>query len=90
MTGPFSTRSPITVGTHVEFDSDHGPQAGTVIDFMPAGPNGQRLAAIAIDHDLEGIVWTMPVTSLQKTQPTPRRAFQLPAMTANNARTTCF
>ena len=57
--------STIIVGTHVAFDSDHGPQTGRVTAFIKCIENGQPNAMIEIDHELDGIIWTMPVAALK-------------------------
>lgn len=54
----------ITIGTPVEFDSEHGPQTGKVTNFLPCLSNGRRHATIEIDHQLDGIVFNMPVDEL--------------------------
>ena len=63
--------STIIIGTRVKFDSDHGPQAGTVTGFLKCIANGPRHATIEIDHELAGIVWTMPVSELQAVRRPP-------------------
>ncbi len=54
----------ISIGTAVEFDSEHGPQTGKVTNFLPCLSNGRRHATIEIDHHLDGIVFNMPVDEL--------------------------
>ena len=54
----------ITVGMRVAFDSEHGPQIGWVTGLMPCISNGQQHAAIEIEHELDGIVFMMPVAAL--------------------------
>lgn len=55
----------IIKGARVEFDSEHGPQKGTVIDVKRDISNGQPFAAVEVDHALPGCVWQVPLNDLQ-------------------------
>lgn len=55
----------ITKGTRVGFDSEHGPQKGTVIGILQDIGNGQRVAAVEVDWQMSGFVWQVPVNDLQ-------------------------
>ncbi len=55
----------ITVGAHVEFDTEHGPQAGVVEQFKSDVGNGQRIAVVRVAGTLGGAPWHMPVEQLQ-------------------------
>lgn len=55
----------IISGARVAFDSEHGPQQGTVLGVLRDISNGQRFAAVEIVHELPGIVWQVPVEQLQ-------------------------
>lgn len=56
----------ITIGTRVEFDSDHGPQTGVVAEIKPDLGNGQRIAVVRVANTLDGAPWHMPVDQLQR------------------------
>ena len=56
----------IAPGTPVEFDSEHGPQTGIVIGLIQCVTNGRKHAAVEINHDLDGILWNVPVDTLKK------------------------
>ncbi|MFZ6871133.1 hypothetical protein ACO0LF_03600 [Undibacterium sp. Di27W] len=60
----------IKVGSYVEFDSDYGPQKGVVTGLLPCLENGRQFAAIEIDHELDGIVFKMPIDTLKTAQET--------------------
>ncbi len=55
----------ITVGAHVEFDTEHGPQAGIVEDLRCDLGNGQRIAVIYVAGTLNRAPWMIPVEQLQ-------------------------
>lgn len=57
-------KTEITAGSRVKFDSDHGPQKGTVIDVKRDIANGEGFAVIEVDHALAGCVWQVPLTKL--------------------------
>jgi RNase H-fold protein (predicted Holliday junction resolvase) len=55
----------IVIGTPVSFDSDHGPQRGTVHSFKSDLSNGRRVAMVKVQGTLNGEPWAMPVEQLQ-------------------------
>jgi hypothetical protein len=55
----------IRPGMRVEFDSEHGPQKGTVVGELKDINNGEKYAVVAIDHALSGCVWQVPASNLQ-------------------------
>ncbi len=55
----------ITVGAHVEFDTEDGPQAGIVEDVRHDLGNGQRIAVIYVAGTLNRTSWMIPVEQLQ-------------------------
>jgi hypothetical protein len=55
----------IIAGTRVEFDSEHGPQKGTVIGVQKDISNGQAYAVVEVDHVLNGCTWQVPLNNLQ-------------------------
>jgi hypothetical protein len=55
----------ITVGAHVEFDTEHGPQAGIVEDVRRDLGNGQRIAMVYVVGTLNRASWLIPVEQLQ-------------------------
>lgn len=50
----------ITIGTPVEFDSEHGPQRGTVADIKA------NIATVKVVGTLSNMPWTVPVNELQR------------------------
>ena len=56
----------ITVGTHVEFDTEHGPQAGIIEDIRHDLGNGQRIAVICVPGTLNRTSWMIPIEQLQR------------------------
>lgn len=56
---------PITPGAHVTFDSEHGPQRGTVAEIRADLGNGQRIALISVPGTLDGAPWCLPVEQLR-------------------------
>ncbi len=59
-------KKPIEIGTPVEFDSDHGPQAGVVEELKADLGNGQRIAMVRVAGTLNGAPWSMPLDQLQR------------------------
>lgn len=57
-------RCAITVGMPVQFDSEHGPQRGTVDEIKADVGNGQRIALVRVPGTLDGAPWHMPVDQL--------------------------
>lgn len=58
-------KTQITAGTRVEFDSDYGPQKGTVIGVQRDVANGEPYAVVEVDHALSGCTWQKPLKDLQ-------------------------
>ncbi|WP_317205458.1 hypothetical protein [Janthinobacterium sp.] len=58
-------KNPIAIGMPVEFDSDHGPQAGVVEELKADLGNGRRIAMIRVSGTLNGAPWSMPLDQLQ-------------------------
>lgn len=56
----------ITVGTPVTFDSEDGPQRGTVRGFKPDVTNGQRFALVKVPGTLGGEPWQLPINQLER------------------------
>jgi hypothetical protein len=54
----------ITKGASVYFDIGRGTQSGTVIDLLPCITNGRQHAIVELDHQLPGILQTVPVDQL--------------------------
>lgn len=59
-------KKPITIGTPVAFDSEHGPQTGTVADIKSDIGNGQSIAIIQVAGCLDNTPWQMPLNQLQR------------------------
>jgi hypothetical protein len=57
--------NPITVGTPVKFDSEHGTQLGKVSAMKTDLSNGCSVAAVEVPGTLDGQPWHVPVTQLQ-------------------------
>ncbi len=55
----------IDPGARVEFDSEFGPQTGTVLTITRDVGNGQPFAVIEIDHGMAGMPWKVPLQQLQ-------------------------
>jgi hypothetical protein len=56
----------ITVGMAVEFDTDEGPQRGTVCGFKPDVTNGRKFALVKVPGAMGGEPWAMPVSQLAR------------------------
>ncbi len=56
----------ITVGSNVQFDSDHGIQLGKIAEIKADVSNGRRVAAIEVAGALDGQPWHVPVDELQR------------------------
>lgn len=58
----------ITVGMPVDFESEHGPQRGTVAGIKQDVTNGQTYALIDVNGTMNGAPWQMPIDALAKAQ----------------------
>lgn len=61
-------KKPITIGTPVDFDSELGPQTGTVADIKSDIGNSQSIAIIQVAGCLDNTTWQMPLNQLQRAQ----------------------
>jgi hypothetical protein len=52
-------------GSTVKFDSEAGPQQGTVAEILTDIGNGARVAFVRVDGTLDGAPWRVPVNELQ-------------------------
>lgn len=59
------SREVIAIGAAVEFDTEHGPQAGIVEDVRHDLGNGQRIAMVYVVGTLNRASWLIPVEQLQ-------------------------
>lgn len=55
----------IDIGAPVKFDSEHGPQCGTVSAIKADLGNGRRVAAVQVPGTLDGQPWHVPLDQLQ-------------------------
>lgn len=53
-------------GTHVKFDSEHGPQEGKVAQIKADVTNGRRVAAVHVAGTMDGQPWHVPVDQLRR------------------------
>ncbi|WP_314435494.1 hypothetical protein [Massilia timonae] len=58
-------RNTIGPGTPVKFDSEAGPQQGTVQQIMQDIGNGAKVAFVRVTGTLDGAPWRVPVNELQ-------------------------
>lgn len=58
-------RNPIGPGSPVKFDSEAGPQQGTVAEILTDIGNGARIAFVRVAGTLDGAPWRVPVNELQ-------------------------
>lgn len=58
-------RNPIGPGSPVKFDSEAGPQQGTVAEIMTDIGNGAKVAVVRVTGTLDGAPWRVPVNELQ-------------------------
>jgi len=58
-------RNPIGPGSSVKFDSEAGPQQGTVTEVKTDIGNGARVAYVRVPGTLDGAPWRVPVNELQ-------------------------
>ena len=54
----------ITPGTAVKFDSDTGPQTGTVQEIKTDLNNGAKVAFVRVPGTLDNAPWQVPVNDL--------------------------
>ena len=52
-------------GSPVTFDSEHGPQRGTVDAIRCDISNGAKLATVIVAGTLSGAPWTVPINDLR-------------------------
>jgi len=57
-------RNTICPGTTVAFDSDAGPQTGTVHEIEAGISNGSKIAVIRVAGTLDGAPWRVLVSEL--------------------------
>lgn len=58
-------RNTIGPGSPVKFDSEAGPQQGTVAEIMTDIGNGAKVAFVRVTGTLDGAPWRVPVNELQ-------------------------
>ena len=58
-------QKPIGPGTAVKFDSDDGPQTGTVHEIKTDSGNGAKVALVRVAGTLAGTPWRIPVNELK-------------------------
>jgi hypothetical protein len=58
-------RKTIGPGSLVTFDSEAGPQQGTVAELMTDISNGSKVAIVRVIGTLDGAPWRVPVNELQ-------------------------
>lgn len=58
-------RKIIGPGSAVKFDSEAGPQQGTVAEIKTDIGNGSRVAYVRVQGTLDGAPWRVPVNELQ-------------------------
>lgn len=58
-------RNTIGPGSPVKFDSEAGPQLGTVAEIMTDIGNGAKVAVVRVTGTLDGAPWRVPVNELQ-------------------------
>lgn len=58
-------RNTIGPGSPVKFDSEAGPQQGTVQQIMTDIGNGAKIAFVRVTGTLDGAPWRVPVNELQ-------------------------
>ena len=58
-------RENIGPGSPVTFDSEAGPQSGTVIELKTDIGNSARIAFVRVKGTLDGAPWRIPVNELQ-------------------------
>jgi len=58
-------RKIIGPGSPVKFDSEAGPQQGTVAEILTDIGNGAKVAFVRVAGTLDGAPWRVPVNELQ-------------------------
>lgn len=58
-------RKNIGPGSPVTFDSEEGPQSGTVIELKTDIGNSARIAFVRVNGTLDSAPWRIPVNELQ-------------------------
>jgi len=58
-------RKIIGLGSPVKFDSEAGPQQGTVAEILTDIGNGAKVAFVRVAGTLDGAPWRVPVNELQ-------------------------
>lgn len=58
-------RKTIAPGSPVKFDSESGPQQGTVAEIKTDIGNGGKVAVVRVAGTLDGAPWRVPVNELQ-------------------------
>jgi len=58
-------RKNIGPGSPVTFDSEAGPQSGTVIELKTDIGNSARIAFVRVNGTLDSALWRVPVNELQ-------------------------
>jgi hypothetical protein len=61
-------RMTIGPGSTVKFDSEAGPQQGTVAEILTDIGNGARIAFVRVTGTLDGAPWRVPVNDLQRVE----------------------
>ena len=61
-------RKNIGPGSPVTFDSEAGPQSGTVIELKTDIGNSARIAFVRVNGTLDGAPWRIPVNELQNVE----------------------
>lgn len=62
----FDRGAMIRPGAHVTFDTEHGPQRGTVTEIRADLGNGQRIALVQVPGTQGGAPWCLPVEQLHR------------------------
>ncbi|SFD84129.1 hypothetical protein [Massilia yuzhufengensis] len=57
-------KDPIGPGSTVKFDSEDGPQTGTVHEIKTDLTNGAKVALVRVAGTLSGAPWRVPVNDL--------------------------
>lgn len=58
----------ITRGTTVKFDSETGPQTGTVQEIKTDLTNGAKVALVRVPGTLDNTPWQVPVNELDHSE----------------------
>lgn len=57
-------QTPISLGSRVTFETDSGPQDGTVCTLTTDISNGCRVASVCVPGALNDAPWSIPVSQL--------------------------